>query len=140
MGAQLLKENLEHIAREELEPQVQDDGQACYADKLEKAEAMIDWTLSAEQVARRVRAFNPWPVAETRYAGRQLRIWEAQPAAMVTQEPPGTVLFAGKDGIGVACGAGVLRILAVQLAGARQVSANEFINAHAIEGVCLGAA
>ena len=76
MGAQLLKENLDRIVRGELEPRVQDDSQASYADKLEKAEAMIDWTMSAEQVARQVRAFNPWPVAETRYSGRQLRIWE----------------------------------------------------------------
>jgi len=140
MGAQLLKENLDRIARGELEPRVQDDGQASYADKLEKAEAMIDWTLSAEQVARQVRAFNPWPVAETRYAGRQFRIWEARPVAMATKQPPGAVLFAGKAGIDVACGAGVLRILTVQLAGARQVSAIDFINAHSLEGVRLGAA
>jgi methionyl-tRNA formyltransferase len=140
MGAQLLKENLERIARRELEPQVQDDGRASYADKLEKAESLIDWTLSAEQVARQVRAYNPWPVAETRYTGRQFRIWEAQPVAMVTEQPPGTVLFAGKAGIDVACGAGVLRILTVQLAGARQVSAIDFINAHPLEDVRLGAA
>ena len=140
MGAQLLKENLDRIAREELQPQVQDDGQTSYADKLEKAEAMIDWTQSSEQIARQVRAFNPWPVAETRYAGRQFRIWEAQPVAMATEQPPGAVLFAGKDGIDVACGTGVLRLLTVQLAGARQVSAIDFINAHPLEGVRFGAA
>jgi len=140
MGAQLLKENLEGIARGELESHVQDDSQASYADKLDKAEAMIDWTISAEQIARQVRAFNPWPVAETRYSGRQLRIWEAQPVAMATEQPPGRVLAAGKAGIDVACGVGVLRVLAVQLAGARQVSAIDFINAHPLEGVRLGAA
>jgi len=140
MGAQLLKENLDGIARGELESHVQDDSQASYADKLDKAEAMIDWTISAEQIARQVRAFNPWPVAETRYSGRQLRIWEAQPVAMATEQPPGRVLAAGKAGIDVACGVGVLRVLAVQLAGARQVSAIDFINAHPLEGVRLGAA
>jgi len=140
MGAQLLKENLERIVRGELKPQVQDDSQASYAVKLEKAEALIDWTLSAEQVARRIRAYNPWPVAETRYAGRQFRIWEAQPVSMTTEQPPGTVLFAGKAGIDVACGTGVLRILMVQLAGARQVSSIDFINAHPLDGVRLGAA
>jgi methionyl-tRNA formyltransferase len=139
MGARLLEENLDRIARGELEPRVQDDSQASYADKLDKAEAMIDWTMSAEQIARQVRAFNPWPVAETRYSGRQLRIWEARPVAMATELPPGGVLTAGKTGIDVACGAGVLRILAVQLAGARQVSAIDFINAHPLEGVRLGA-
>jgi methionyl-tRNA formyltransferase len=140
MGAQLLKENLELIVRGEMKPQVQDDSQASYAVKLEKAEALIDWTLSAEQVARRIRAYNPWPVAETRYAGRQFRKWEAQPVSMTTEQPPGTVLFAGKAGIDVACGTGVLRILTVQLAGARQVSAIDFINAHPLDGVRLGAA
>jgi len=140
MGAQLLKENLDRFAREQLEPRVQDDSQASYADKLEKAEAMIDWTLSAEQIARQVRAFNPWPVAETRYSGRQLKIWEARPVAMAAQQPPGMVLAAGKAGIDVACGVGALRILAVQLAGARQVSSIDFINAHPLEGVRFSAA
>jgi methionyl-tRNA formyltransferase len=140
MGAQLLTDNLDRIFRGELEPQAQDDSQASYADKLEKAEAMIDWTMSAEQIARQVRAFNPWPVAETRYSGRQLRIWEAQPVAMDTVLPPGAVLAAGKTGIDVACGVGVLRLLVVQSAGARQVSATDFINAHPLEGVRLGIA
>jgi methionyl-tRNA formyltransferase len=140
MGAQLLKENLDRYARGELEPREQDDSQASYADKLEKAEAMIDWTMSAEQIARQVRAFNPWPVAETRYSGRQLRIWEARPVAISTQHPPGMVLGAGKSGIDVACGVGALRILAVQLAGARQVSSIDFINAHPLAGVRFGAA
>jgi methionyl-tRNA formyltransferase len=140
MGAQLLKENLDQIARGELEPRVQNDSQASYADKLEKAEAMIDWTMSAEQIARQVRAFNPWPVAETRYSGRQLRVWEARPVAMATERPPGMVLAAGKSGIDVACGVGALRILTVQLAGARQVSSIDFINAHPLDGVRFGAA
>lgn len=140
MGAQLLNENLERIARGELEPRMQNESQASYADKLEKAEAMIDWTLSAEQVARQVRAFNPWPVAETRYSGRQLRIWEARPVTMATEHPPGMVLAAGKTGIDVACGVGALRILEVQLAGARQVSSIDFINAHPLEGVRFGVA
>jgi methionyl-tRNA formyltransferase len=140
MGAQLLKENLDRIAQGELEQRMQDDSQTSYADKIEKTEAVIDWTMSAEQIARQVRAFNPWPVAETRYSGRQLRIWEALPVAMATEQPPGVVLAAGKAGIDVSCGVGALRILAVQLAGARQVSAIDFINAHPLEGVRFGAA
>jgi methionyl-tRNA formyltransferase len=140
MGARLLKENLSLIEHGELEPRVQDNSLASYAEKLEKAEALIDWTMPAEQLERRVRAFNPWPVAETRYLGRQLRIWEARSVAMVTKQPPGVVLTAGKTGIDVACGIGALRILTVQLAGARQISALDFINAHLLEGVRFGTA
>jgi methionyl-tRNA formyltransferase len=140
MGAQLLGENLDRLARGELVPRRQDDSQACYADKLEKSEALIDWTMSAERIARQVRAFNPWPVAETRYSGRQLRIWEARPVTREATLSPGTVLDSGKAGIDVACGIGVLRLLTVQLPGARTVSAIDFINAHSLEGVRLGAA
>jgi methionyl-tRNA formyltransferase len=91
MGALLLKENLDRIAQGELEPRVQDDTQASYADKLEKAEAVIDWTMSAEQIARQVRAFNPWPVAETRYSGAVENLG-GTPVAVVTKQPPGVVL------------------------------------------------
>jgi methionyl-tRNA formyltransferase len=140
MGAQLLGENLDRLARGELVPRRQDDSQACYADKLEKSEALIDWTMSAERIARQVRAFNPWPVAETRYSGRQLRIWEARPVTREATLSPGTVLDSGKAGIDVACGIGVLRLLTVQLPGARTVSAIDFINAHSLEGVRLGGA
>ena len=139
MGARLLEDNLVRIAKGELESRSQDDSQACYAKKVEKDEALIDWAMSADHIERQVRAFNPWPIAETSYAGRQLRIWEAHGVVRVTTQPPGSVLSAGKHGIDVACGAGVLRIKAVQLAGARQVSAADFINAHTLEGARLGA-
>jgi methionyl-tRNA formyltransferase len=127
MGARLLKENLDALEHGALVPRRQDESQA------------INWTRAAEQIARQVRAFNPWPVAETLYSGRQLRIWEAQPVALPVEHPPGLVLAAGRGGIDVACGAGVLRLLAVQLAGARQLTAADFINAHSLQGVRLGA-
>jgi len=139
MGAQLLKENLERIFRGELVPRLQDEDRATYAGKLDKAEAVIDWARSADQIALQVRAFNPWPVAETRYSDRQLRIWEARSIKRLVGQPPGTVVAADRDGIDVACGTGVLRLLSVQLAGARQVTAVDFINAHSLTGVRLGA-
>ena len=118
-----------------------------YARKLEKQEALIDWSASAAELDRRVRAFVPWPVAETRWRGAQLRVHEAEPlaaavAAAAVDGPagapaPGTILSATSAGIEVATGAGVLRLTRVQPAGRRIVAAHEFANAAG--GTLIGA-
>jgi methionyl-tRNA formyltransferase len=136
-GAQLLSDNLAAIERGELAAVPQDDALACYASKLEKAEARIDWTMAADEIMRRIRAFNAWPVAETRYGDRQLRIWDARVIACAADALPGTVLVADKEGVEVACGKDCLQILKLQLPGGRAVSAGEFVNAHAIAGMRL---
>jgi len=138
LGAQLLSDNLTALEQGQLDPHRQDEAFACYAGKLEKSEARIDWGAPAIEIMRRIRAFNTWPVAETRYAGRQLRIWDALVAPGEANALPGTVLSVDKTGIEVACGAGRLRLLELQLPGARAVTAGEFINAHAMAGVRLG--
>ena len=111
---------------------------ATYAPKLRKEEALIDWTAAASAIDRRVRAFNPWPVAETRWDGRQLRIWAAQPVEHATGGAPGEVVLATGGRIVVATGEGALSIERMQLAGRRAVSAAEFLNAHPLAGVRLG--
>jgi methionyl-tRNA formyltransferase len=138
LGAALLADNLDALERGALRPQPQDESVATYARKLDKSEALIDWSDSAADIARKVRAFNAWPVAETRYRGRQLRIWEARPRTGEGGAVPGTVISSGRDGFEVACGAGRLLIKKVQLPGARVVSAADFINANSLEGICLG--
>ena len=138
LGAQLLSDNLAALKRGELKPRQQDEALACYADKLKKSEAQIDWNAPAVEIMRRIRAFNAWPVAETRYADRQLRIWDALFVPGDAEALPGTVQSVDKTGIEVACGAGRLRLLELQLPGARAVTAGEFINAHAMAGVRLG--
>jgi len=138
LGAQLLSDNLSRLEQGQLEPRQQDEVLACYAGKLEKSEARIDWRAPAVEIMRRIRAFNAWPVAETRYADRQLRIWDAIVAPGEAEALPGTVQSVDKTGIEVACGAGRLRLLELQLPGARAITAGEFINAHAIAGVRLG--
>ena len=88
--------------------------------------------------SRRIRAFNPAPVAETRWEGTQLRIWDAEvsalPACGAALVPPGTVLAASAEGIAVACGEGMLRITRLQLAGRKPMAAGEFIKAQRLSG------
>lgn len=135
LGARLLEDSLGALEQGSLPAQVQDEAQVTYAAKLDKREALIDWSRPAAELGRQVRAFNPWPVAETRYAGKQLRVWEAGVVASAAAgQAPGSVVQAGKQGIDVVCGSGVLRLQMLQLPGARPVSAADFINAHPLAG------
>ena len=110
---------------------------AVYARKLDKAEARIDWNEPAIALERRIRAFNPWPVAQTRYEDASLRVWRAQ-AAKGVGAAPGTVMSATRNGIQVATGDGLLTITELQLPGKRRMGAHDFINANPIQGTVLG--
>jgi methionyl-tRNA formyltransferase len=137
LGAEALLEALPGIADGSLKAELQDDEQALYASKLNKAEAALDWQRSARELDRQVRAFNPWPVAQAGLDGKVLRIWEAEPLPGGDGAAPGAVLTCGRDGIDVATGDGVLRIRTLQLPGKRAMNASDFLNAHSLEGVTL---
>lgn len=138
LGAEALLEALDSIAAGSARPRVQPSEGVTYAHKIRKEEATIDWTASAVAIDRQVRAFNAWPVAQTHWNGRQLRVWEAMPVSSRTDASPGTVVSAQPAGIDVATGEGVLRLMRVQIAGRNATSAADFINAHRMEGAVLG--
>jgi len=145
MGAEALMEILPAIANGSLQPEKQDDSLANYAEKLQKAEAIIDWTKSASDVKAQVNAFNAWPVAQTPIDLKQdgkpqmMRIWQAQLTdGVVGAEPPGKVLNCNKQGIDVATGDGVLRLMKIQMPGKKPMDVPAFVNANDITGMQLG--
>lgn len=138
LGGSLIVEALDRLEAGTARFEPQDDAAATYARKLAKSEALIDWTQPAEVLERQVRAFDPWPVAETRLDGQQLRIWRAHAAAAGGSAAPGTVLSSGKDGVVVMTGRGALVLDRVQLPGRRAVTAPEFARAQDLAGRVLG--
>lgn len=129
LGANVLAEGLAHLRDTGTAPmaETQDHALATYAHKLDKAEAKLDWRHPAQELERRVRAFSPWPVAEAMLDGERLRIHRA--VAIDGQGVPGTVVAAGRAGIDVACGEGVLRLLTVQRDGGKTLAAADYLNA-----------
>ena len=137
LGSEALMEALPGIADGSLRPRPQDDSQATYAAKLDKKEARIDWRQPAVKIERQVRAFNPWPVAYTRYENANLRIWDARAMDGMTAEP-GTVMSATREGIDISTADGLLRVTRLQMPGKRAMDARDFINAQSIQGIVLG--
>ena len=138
LGARTLLPLLPRLAAGELTPQRQDEARATYAPKITKAEAELDWSRPAVELERAVRAFNPWPVAQTRTPLGTLRIWRAQAVAGTRAAPPGCVIRESREGLLIATGAGALNLMEIQLAGKRPMPAADFINAYRLAGQVLG--
>jgi methionyl-tRNA formyltransferase len=140
LGAAALMEAVEALVAGTVVVRPQPAVGVTYAPKLEKSEAVMDWTQGVATLDRQVRAFNPWPVAETRLAGEPLRILRARIARPTGADAaPGTLLGAAEDGLHVACGDGVLAVSELQRAGKRPVSARDFANAMRLDGLRFGA-
>jgi methionyl-tRNA formyltransferase len=135
LGAATLLKCVQQLDRgEPVNAQPQPRTGITYARKLDKAEARLDWAEPAEVLDRRIRAFNPWPVAWCIISGERTRIWKAELSGETHESTPGTVLATGKQGIDVATGKGVLRLLELQRPGKRRTSATEFLNASSLPG------
>ncbi|MBS3895995.1 methionyl-tRNA formyltransferase [Silanimonas sp.] len=137
LGAELLAEGLTRLRAGDPPPATPQPAEGVsYAHKLDKAEARLDWTQPALVLARKVRAFHPWPVAECELAGERLRVHAAQPLSEAELQErglgrpaPGTLIAGRHEGLIVACGEGALRLLRVQREGGRPQPVAEFLNA-----------
>jgi methionyl-tRNA formyltransferase len=143
LGASAVVEVLDQLAEDRATSTPQREDGLTYASKIDKAEALIDWTRPAREIERQVRAFNPWPIAETRLDGEQLRIYAAETAdsSMGSQEEvhtPGSVVELRGDSIVVACGHGRLALKELQRPGKRPVAARDLMNTLNLAGRRLG--
>jgi len=131
LGSKAILETLDAMSTGGLHPEQQDNALATYAKKLDKDEAWINWTQPAQHLDRQIRAFNPWPVAQTRLDDKIMRIRKAQVIDAATNRTPGTIVNVSTDSIDVACGAGQLRLLDGQLPGGKPMSIKDLLNGHA---------
>lgn len=133
MGAALLVETLQRL--ESIVPEKQDPAQATYAPLIKKEDGLIDWRRPAQAIHNRVRGFQPWPGAYTRFRGQQLHVWKSRVAADAPGTPGGLLLRP----LRAVCGAGTLELLEVQLEGRKRISADAFANGQRISaGDVLG--
>ena len=130
IGAQVLADGL-GLLRAGMRPvaRPQPTQGVTYAHKIEKSEARLDWSQPATTLVNKVRAFNPWPVAEAMIAGERLRIHAATALPLEHGAEPGTLLFAGRNGLDIACGDGALRLRTLQREGGKAITAADLINA-----------
>jgi methionyl-tRNA formyltransferase len=134
IGARLLVTTISPYIDGRISPVPQPEG-ATYARKIDKSDGAIDWTEPAEIIARKIRAFTPWPGAfsfvETSAAKRMLKIWQAE--IVPESGPPGAVLRADRTGMVVACGRDALLVASLQPEGRKRMSAQDFLTGHPIE-------
>ena len=139
LGGRMIVQSLADAAAGALRPVRQPDEGVTYAHKIAKAEAAIDWTLPADVIERRVRAFDPFPGATFQLGADTVKLWRAQVERLDIDAAPGTVIAADGQRLVVACGDGALALLDVQRPGGKRGPAAQWLQAHPVaRGVVLG--
>jgi methionyl-tRNA formyltransferase len=132
LGAQSIVTTLTLLQQEKIIATTQDEALACYAPKINKADAAIDWQQNADQIDRLVRAYNPSPGAYTQYRGNVLKIWQGK-VVIGESGSPGEIISIRRDGIIVACGINAFTLETLQKPGGRKLSATEFLSGHPLQ-------
>ncbi len=142
LGGQLMVQALDIAVQGQLASQPQPAHGVTYAHKIEKAESTIDWAQSADVIARRVRALDPFPGASTSLGAETIKVWACEQAGSLPPgAAPGQVLQADAQGVTVACADGALRLTVLQRAGGKRLPAADFLRGFdLLPGVVLGAA
>ena len=140
IGSELVVEVLDAMERgETINEEVQDESLSCYAPMIFKKDGEIDFTLSAEEIERKTRAFDPWPGAYTYLGEEQFKIWEADVIGEETDAAPGTVLSSDASGIRIAAGKGIISARIIQVPGRKRTPVSEYIKGNSIAaGTVLG--
>ncbi len=130
LGAKTLLQTLSALKLGALSPEIQDDAQANYAEKITKEEANIDWSQDAQIIERLIRAYNPFPIAYTHLNGERLKIYQAEVVNAQANQPPGTISKSDGKQLLVACGNGQLAILKAQLPGKKPLPIDALLNGY----------
>ncbi len=134
LGGQAINEALEKIEKRTILAEPQEERRACYAQKLSKDEAWIDWRLSAIEIDRKIRAFNAWPVARSYWKGQMMMVWQAKVLAEdgESQAEPGQVVAVSEQGIDVTAAGGLIRLEKLQFSGGKPLFVKDVIKSKSI--------
>ncbi len=139
LSAKLIKNSLDDILNKKISPTEQAHGNAVYAPKIKKTDALITWSLPALKLLRQIKAFNPWPVSYSWIKGKHFRIWDAELKNQDNvKHPPGKIVEIRDKDILVATGEKILALTQVQLEGKKKINAAEFARGFDCQGITLG--
>ena len=139
MSARLITDNIVEIVNKSLLPNEQKHQKATYAPKLTKQDAIINWTRPAPEILKKIKAFNPWPIAHSMLEQKNFRIWDAKLSKQTNDtSKPGSIIKTSSNEILVTTGDGMLSLISVQLEGRKKMPALDFCKGFAYEGKTLG--